>query len=82
MEKHHVANFAYIRFVGQRDVVVALERILKIETVVLRYLTVVLSEALSAADIQQLVDRAPREPSSAPSLRGDDEDFGLDASFQ
>ncbi len=81
MDKHMVANFLYIRFVAQRDSVLALERILKIDTLVLRYLTVVLSAPLSATDIQGLVERAPREPSSAPSLRGDDDEFSMDASF-
>lgn len=81
MEKHSVAQYFYMRYVGTNDTVKAIERLLKIEASVLRFLTVSLSDALSKEDVDVLIEKAPREPSGAPSLRGDEEDFGFDSSY-
>lgn len=81
MHKHSVAQYLYMRYVGTREVVNAIERLLKIEASILRFLTVSLSDALSAAQIQDLIERAPKEPSAAPSLRGEEDEFSFESSY-
>jgi len=81
MEKHTVAQFLYMRFVGTQEIVVAVERLLKIEASALRFLTVVLSGPLAETGIQDLVERAPKEPSAAPSLRGEEDEFSFESSY-
>ena len=79
IEKHQVGHYFYLRFIGTGETVRAVERILKLEANVLRYLSVCLSLVLSQDEIQRLQEKAPREPSSAPSIRGDEDDAVFDS---
>jgi small subunit ribosomal protein S6 len=80
--KHAMGHYFYFRYIGTQETVAALERSLKLDANVLRFMTVKLSEQpLTQEQVDTLVERAPREVSSVPSARGDDEDFGYDASY-
>lgn len=81
IDKHAMGHYFYFRYVGTQEAVVAFERSLKLDANVLRFMTVKLSEALNQEAIKDLVERAPKEPSSVPSARPDDDDFGYDASY-
>ncbi len=81
INKHSVAQYLYLRYVGTKETVNAIERLLKIEASILRFLTVSLSEALSEAAVQDLIERAPKEPSAAPSLRGEEDEFSFESNY-
>jgi small subunit ribosomal protein S6 len=79
--KHAMGHYFYFRYIGTQEGVLALERSLKLDANVLRYMTVRISDPLSQEDINGLVERAPKEPTSAPSARSDDDDFAFEASI-
>lgn len=82
IEKHAIGHYFYFRYIGTQETVAALERSLKLDANVLRHMTVRLSEQpLSQQQVDELVERAPREGTSAPSARSDDDDFGYEASY-
>lgn len=83
IQKHSVGHYFYFRYIGTEECVRLLERSLKLDAFVLRFQTVRLSAPLDQEQIKKLVERAPKEISSAPTLRGDD-DFeapGFDAAY-
>jgi small subunit ribosomal protein S6 len=79
IDKHQLGRYHYFRIVSNANALKEFERNLKLDARVLRFQTVKLSEILSQAEIADLVEKAPREPSSAPSIRQDDED--IDSGF-
>lgn len=81
MKKHAMGQYVYFRYIGTQEGVQALERSLKLDANILKYLSVRLSDPLSQAQIADLVERAPKEQSSCPNARGDEEDFALEASY-
>lgn len=81
IEKHAMGNYFYFRYVSTADAVKAFERLLKLDAHVLRLMTVKLSEVLSSDDIKALVEKAPKEQSSAPSVRGDEDEAAFDAAY-
>lgn len=74
MEKHQVGRYFFFRFVSTAQALKEFERSLKLDARVIRFASVVLSEPLSKTEIQDLIERAPREASSSPSIRQDDDD--------
>lgn len=81
IEKHQIARYFYLRFVGTGASVDAIERLLKLEATVLRFQTIVLSEVLTAEEIEVLAEKAPREPSSSPTIRYEDEEAPLEVAY-
>lgn len=81
INKHAMGNYFYYRYVSTTEAVRAFERLLKLDANVLRLMTVRLSEPLNAADIKALVEKAPREQTSAPQLRMDSDDSAFDAAI-
>lgn len=75
VDKHQMARYHYFRFVGTAEALKEFERSLKLDARVLKFLTVRLSDVLSDEQISQLIERAPKEPSAAPSIRQDEEDL-------
>lgn len=76
IEKHQVGRYFYFRFIGTSEALKEFERNLKLDARVIRFQSVALSEnALTQDEIAKLVERAPREASSAPSVRQDEEDL-------
>ncbi|MBN8554794.1 MAG: 30S ribosomal protein S6 [Deltaproteobacteria bacterium] len=81
IEKHAMGHYYFFRYVGTQDTVKAFERSLKLDANILRFQTVKLSEPLSKDEISRLVERASKEQSFAPSIRGDEDDMALDGSY-
>jgi len=81
INKHAMGRYVYFRYIGTEEVVKALERSLKLDASVLRFQSVRLSDPLSGEQIRDLTERAPREASSAPTVRGDDDEHGYDSSY-
>ena len=75
IEKHQMGRYVYFRYVAPAKAVSELERSLKLDAHILRYQSVKLSEVLSQEEIDSLIERAPREPSSSPTYRQDEEDL-------
>ena len=80
IDKHLMGSYHYFRFVSSAQALKEVERNLKLDARVIRFHTVSLSGVLSAEEIAQLVERAPREASAAPSVR-QIEDDGEAASY-
>jgi small subunit ribosomal protein S6 len=81
IKKHAMGHYFYLRYIGTQEAVALVERSLKLDANILRYMTVRLSDPLSQKDIEALIERAPKEPSSVPTTRGDEDEFGYDASY-
>ncbi len=81
INKHAIGTYIYFRHIGTNEALQALERSLKLDASVLRYLSISLSEPLSQSEIDSLVERAPKEPSSCPSAKGEEDDFGLESAY-
>jgi len=73
IEKHGQGRYFYYRYIATAAAVAELERNLKLEVSVLRFLTVRLSEALSEAEQEDLKQRAPKEASTPPNHTRADE---------
>lgn len=73
IEDHAQGHYFYVRFIGGNQAVSEFERSLKLDSNVLRYQTVRLSDDLSQEAIQDLVEKAPRELSHPPSPKSDEE---------
>ncbi len=78
MEKHQVGRYYYFRFIGTAQALKEFERSLKLDARVIRFSSVSLSKPLSKTEIQDLVEKAPREASSVPALRQEDDDVSMD----
>lgn len=72
MDKHAQGRYFYFRFIGSESTLRAFERALKLEASVLRFQSVRLSDNLSQTEIDDLLQRAPREPSNPPNNQSDD----------
>lgn len=81
IERHAMGRYIFLRYIGTEECVRAIERSLKLDANVLRFQSVRLSDPLSADEIRDLVERAPREASSAPSVRGEDDEPALESSY-
>lgn len=81
INKHGMGNYYYYRYVATQEAVKAFERLLKLDAGVLRLMTIKLSEPLSADAIKALVEKAPREPSQAPSIRQDFEEPAFESAL-
>lgn len=79
IDKHQMGRYHYVRTIATAEALSEFERNLKLDARVIRFHTVKLSEILSDEEVAQLVERAPREPSSAPSVRIEEEE--LDQGF-
>jgi len=76
IDKHQIGRYFYFRYIGTSEAVREFERNLKLDARVVRYQSVALSNhPLSSEEIAVLVERAPREQSSAPSVRQEEEDL-------
>ncbi len=73
IEKHQTGHYFYYRFISARESVRELERAMRLDSTFLRFQTVRLSDDLSEADIQSLIERAPKEASVAPNSRSEEE---------
>ncbi len=73
IEKHGQGRYFYYRYIATAAAVLELERNLKLEVAVLRFLTVRLSEVLSEAEQEDLKQRAAKEPSTPPNQQRADE---------
>lgn len=72
MEKHAQGRFFYFRYIGSAATVKALERSLKLFADCMRFQTVRLSENLSENEINDLMQRAPREPGVSPTAQSEE----------
>lgn len=73
IQKHQTGSYFYYRLIASREAINELERAMKLDTAFLRYQTIRLSDDLTEAQIQDLVERAPKEASVAPNARAEDE---------
>lgn len=73
IEKHQTGNYFYYRLIASREAINELERAMKLDTAFLRFQTIRLSDDLSEAQIQDLIERAPKEASVSPNARAEDE---------
>lgn len=73
IEKHQTGNYFYYRLIAAREAINELERMMKLDTAFLRFQTIRLSDDLSEAQIQDLIERAPKEASVSPNARAEDE---------
>lgn len=73
IEKHQTGNYFYYRLISSREAINELERAMKLDTAFLRFQTIRLSDDLSEAQIQDLIERAPKEASVSPNARAEDE---------
>jgi len=72
LDKHAQGRYFYFRYVGAATTVAALERSFRLDANCLRYQTVRLSGDLSQQEIDDLMQRAPREPQMSPTAQSDD----------
>lgn len=73
IEKHGQGRYFYYRYIATASAVLELERNLKLEVAILRFLTVRLSDVLSGAEQEDLKQRAAKEPSTPPNHTRADE---------
>lgn len=79
IQKHAQAFYNYFRYIGTNQTVQSLERSLKLDADVLRFQIISLSDVLSDEAVQDLIQRAPKEPSVPPIPRHDEFDSGADS---
>jgi small subunit ribosomal protein S6 len=68
LDKHQQARYFYFRYTSGTDAVKEFERALKLDVNVIRFQTVKLSDVLSEAQLEDLRIRAPKEPSTSPTM--------------
>ncbi len=76
INKHQQAHYAYLNFVGPSNLPLEIERNLRIEDNLLRYLTVQLAADVEAEDRRQLAEERQRQRQAklAAMLQDDDEE--------
>ena len=74
INKHAMGHYFYFRFISEAEALTSFERNLKLDSSVLRFRTIRLSQDLTKDQEQEIINKAPQEASTSPALRAEDEE--------